>query len=63
MFNVRFSLLFCVVYVFSGFSLKAQDVKVSYEAMGKNYILKAENIHSILILFRLFLRNLQELLE
>ena len=43
MFNVRFSLLFCVVYVFSGFSLKAQDVKVSYEAMGKNYILKAEN--------------------
>ena len=43
MFNVRFSLLFCVVYVFSRFSLKAQDVKVSYEAMGKNYILKAEN--------------------
>lgn len=62
MFNVRFSLLFCVVYVFSGFSLKAQDVKVSYEAMGKNYILR-KIVHSILILFRLFLRNLQELLE
>jgi len=37
MFNVRFSLLFCVVYVFSGFSLKAQDVKVSYEVSFQNW--------------------------
>lgn len=63
MFNVRFSLLFCVVYVFSGFSLKAQDVKVSYEAMGKNYILKAENSSFYPYTIQIVLRNLQELLE
>lgn len=43
MFFKRFCLLSCAVFACVGLSLQAQDVKISYEAMGKNYILKAEN--------------------
>lgn len=47
--------------LWAGLSLCAQDVRISYEAVGKNYLLKAIILLIIPTQFRLCLRNLRVL--